>query len=1080
MPVPLPAFPPLDGSLPVIPGFIDFQAQHNGDRPWVLFPSGSSVDSVSYAEYCDATHRMAWALRPDGTRADGAVVAVIVHCDTVLYLALLSGLVRAGYKPFAMSPKNSVPAFVDMFQRTGCRHIISQPALDPLVADIQRQLASQKVHVNIRPLPALLDIFPSFGSELKNPSAAIPFPPPSKPHAMDDVVVYLHSSGSTGFPKPIPQTQRTMLEWCASPLYIEARKRGSVFGTMPLPSFHTFGFYVQWYLPLMTSSPTALYYPMSPAPPVVPTPSNHLAACRATRTNSLAIVPAFIEAWAQDEESISYLKTLEILIYSGGPLSKAVGDKLVAAGVPLRAVYGATEHGVNTLPFDAASTAPGSDGTSSEAWEWVRFADHVNCRWVPQGDGSYELQYLTSDRHTPAIENLPDARGYATSDLFVPHPRKKGLWRITGRKDDVIVLATGEKVVPIPQECMLVSSPLVTGALMFGHGRHSCGILIEVRVEHALDPEDSTALADFRNKLWPLIEGANALAPTFARIFKEMIIVTRVDKPLPRVAKGTVVRAQALQLYSDEIEKLYNTVADSADTRGIAPPATWEAGDIKLWLASHVALVNNGKTISPSRDMFDQGFDSLHATFLRNRIVGAFRANPDADVQRAASRVSQNFIFEHPTLDALADAVAATVCAEAPAGAADAIAHIQEMLEHYVRQVPTPRWAHPAPAPGVVVLLTGTTGSVGAHALAALLAHPRVTRVYTLNRGVDVRARQEAAFVERGLPVALLAGRKYAPLSGDATAEGMALDGVMLTELRMSLTHVVHNAWRVDFNLALASFEKYVASTLKMVQFCCSCAQPVKLVFTSSISAAFGWDVNKGPVPDRVLDDPTVALALTLGYGASKFVAENIVARATRNGLQATSLRVGQVCGARLTGAWSTSEWVPIIVKSSAALGMFPHLEGTVSWIPVDAVSNALVDLIVSDKVLPEVLNVVHPSSVPWSRVFEHIGTQLGQRNLTVLPLSDWVRAVEEIAAEGRPENLERVPAVKILQFLRKVLHDSSVKPDSSYTEAAGVPEYATANLLAFCPSAASLEPLGEADVRAWMDHWKAQGYLKL
>ena len=52
------------------------------------------------------------------------------------------------------------------------------------------------------------------------------------------------------------------------------------------------------------------------------------------------------------------------------------------------------------------------------------------------------------------------------------------------------------------------------------------------------------------------MEEANSKAPAFARIFKEMIIVTRPDKPLPRAAKGTVVRPQALQLYGEEIQNL--------------------------------------------------------------------------------------------------------------------------------------------------------------------------------------------------------------------------------------------------------------------------------------------------------------------------------------------------------------------------------------------------------------------------------------------------------------------------------------------------------------------------------------------
>ena len=42
----------------------------------------------------------------------------------------------------------------------------------------------------------------------------------------------------------------------------------------------------------------------------------------------------------------------------------------------------------------------------------------------------------------------------------------------------------------------------------------------------------------------------------YGRISKEMIIVTSRDRPLPRAAKGTVVRKQAIALYNDDVEKL--------------------------------------------------------------------------------------------------------------------------------------------------------------------------------------------------------------------------------------------------------------------------------------------------------------------------------------------------------------------------------------------------------------------------------------------------------------------------------------------------------------------------------------------
>ena len=108
---------------------------------------------------------------------------------------------------------------------------------------------------------------------------------------------------------------------------------------------------------------------------------------------------------------------------------------------------------------------------------------------------------------------------------------------------------------------------------MFGRGQNQCGILLEPAAQYVVDPTDRVEMAKFRNMIWcasrsfakvkglnvsprPIIEEANRNAPTFARIFKEMIIVTDKARPLPRAAKGTVIRKQALSLYENEINEL--------------------------------------------------------------------------------------------------------------------------------------------------------------------------------------------------------------------------------------------------------------------------------------------------------------------------------------------------------------------------------------------------------------------------------------------------------------------------------------------------------------------------------------------
>jgi hypothetical protein len=53
----------------------------------------------------------------------------------------------------------------------------------------------------------------------------------------------------------------------------------------------------------------------------------------------------------------------------------------------------------------------------------------LNIQWDWQPDGSAELRLLPTATHTLAVQNMPGG-GYATSDLWIGHPKKDGLWRM--------------------------------------------------------------------------------------------------------------------------------------------------------------------------------------------------------------------------------------------------------------------------------------------------------------------------------------------------------------------------------------------------------------------------------------------------------------------------------------------------------------------------------------------------------------------------------------------------------------------------------------------------------------------------
>ena len=68
-------------------------------------------------------------------------------------------------------------------------------------------------------------------------------------------------------------------------------------------------------------------------------------------------------------------------------MSEKNGNKLVAAGVKLDTLYGATEFGAHTNMLDW-------DVKPCTEWAWLSFSDRMRCRWISQGDGTYELQTL--------------------------------------------------------------------------------------------------------------------------------------------------------------------------------------------------------------------------------------------------------------------------------------------------------------------------------------------------------------------------------------------------------------------------------------------------------------------------------------------------------------------------------------------------------------------------------------------------------------------------------------------------------------------------------------------------------------
>ncbi|KAF9244919.1 putative aminoadipate reductase [Melanogaster broomeanus] len=1005
------AHPPLDGSL-FVTDMVEFNATHNTNLTLYAFYEDRTNDihNISHLEFHRACQRIAHAVRPNRQGLDNEVVAIIANSDTILCHALMMGVAYAG--------------------------LIVRPLLDGIRTEVA-SLGDGSIQLQIEAPPALAYAYPKLGKETAS-DPFVPYPKAEKRPLNDDIMCYLHSSGSTGFPKPIPITYLTAVRWCMMPPTIEHVDIpiDIRIGVAFLPSFHIMGTLFQLFLPMASLKSVSVYAPTSyhvpTAAPVMPNPQNAI-------------------------ETVELLSSLQYVIVGGGPLSKKTGEALVAAGVKLSSIYGATELGTLTYAF--------RNPTEQNLWEWVRFTRNSRIRWAPQGDGTYECQILTCPTHHPSVENLPDVKGYATSDVFVKHPTVEGLYKLYHRKiDDVLVLSSGEKTVPAPIENTISSNPFLSGVCMFGRGRHQVGILVEPRAEYAIDAADDKQVAEFRNKIWPEVEEANKEAPTFSRIFKEMILVISKEKPMLRTGKGTVMKKATMTQYESEIEALYESVVGSG--MDVPLPSDWSQIEVENWLMVHATTVNLDKRVQVDADLFEQGFDSLSSNFLKNRITSSMGASSDEDIRDAASRISQNIIFSNPTIRLLAQDLIQLYSVGLGEEKVSSDAETTNDSSNDARY-----------ANGQAVLLTGTTGGLGSYLLASLLRNEDVKVVYAFNRPsrtTTIKLRQRAAFEDRGLEVDLLESEKLVYVEGDAGQRKLGLDDNLYEELRDFVTVIIHNAWRLDFNLSLASFEMNVRGTRSLVDLALSSKRSSKprFLFTSSISSAQGWDKSKGAFPEEVQYDASVAAGV--GYGASKYVCERIL---VKSGLPASSFRIGQVTGGGPRGAWSTTDWVPIIVKSSVIIEALPEARGVAAWLPPRAVSDAVLDIAFAEDKPPIAVNLVHPRPVEWVSLMKPISSALYQKNLTseplpLVPFDQWVTRLEKYAADASE------PAIKLLDFFRALAQQDTMirqsgRPDA---EAVGFTDLMTDTAQRVSKTMRELEPLSPSDVKRWVDYWESVG----
>ncbi|KAJ7157757.1 putative polyketide synthase [Mycena filopes] len=367
-----------------------------------------------------------------------------------------------------------------------------------------------------------------------------------------------------------------------------------------------------------------------------------------------------------------------------------------------------------------------------------------------------------------------------------------------------------------------------------------------------------------------------------------------------------------------------------------------------------------------------------------------------------------------------------------------------------------------------VILLTGSTGALGCHLLAQLLSDRDVKHVYALNRqvsgGLTLADRQATALERQGLPPVLVHSQKLTLLVGNFAEADFCITSGMMDELRSTVTHIIHNAWRVDFMAPLSEFESLVTGTRQLIQFAIESSAPVPISFSFISTIAVYQNVNPStPAPEAPILDPKVAARSA--YVESKWVAERLVQMASEEQhLNANVIRVGLLTGSP-NGSWDTAHWVPALAQSAVHIGCLPDGDGPVSWLPINTAAAAIVEMRNS---MNQTLHLIHPRPATWKTIMEPFASAM---NVPLVPYAEWfarLRGTAEFAAG----NVAALRLVDLFQFgltptvnkesmglLPRVLSDRGTKAAPILLDE-------------------KLTPLGPTDVRKWVHYWRAVGFL--
>ncbi|KAK7965910.1 NRPS-like enzyme [Apiospora aurea] len=1003
-------------------------------------------------------------------------VALFVQSD-LSFVATFFALFRLGCKALIMSIRLGEPACLNLLTTTECDTILygTTARITAAIADLKKAVPRLRFMPTGRTSPEPF-IRPIADKEAE--------------HVQTSLI--MHSSGSTGLPKPLFLSHRSIITTLPTGTGLRAFNA--------LPWYHVHGLFTSL-MAMWMRQPAHLFNAHLPL-----TAENLILALKEARPEICHCVPYTLKLMAESEDGIEVLRRCKYVTSAGARTPDEVGNRVVNAGVK----FGDRGGPRGGLLY----REPGDD-----TWDYVRpypsLRPYMIFKLRSGGGGDtdvYEAVYLKTHPALKMSNSDSPPGSFHSRDLWTPHPTLPDAWKYVARDDDTVTLLSGEKILPLGIEGAIRESPLVRDALVVGNDRLAPGVLVFRAAATAHVPALSDA--EFVDAIWPHVQAGNQLADEFARIPRDMVVPIPADVDYPATDKGNLIRGAAYAQFRDYIDAMYAEKKKKpphrhlqANGRQLITPA--KKLDIKELERIILDLLHDQVEIRMPdiyTDFFAAGVDSLRAAQLRRILL------QNLDLGSSHDSLPTNAIYDAGNVENLAQKLYAMSLSgnglasngqtiPGPATAHGDSGSDLELMQTLIDEYGTFERRKPGDLPNPekeTVILTGATGALGAHILHLLLQDPQVDKIYCLVRSSSTNSAKDAADRVQTSPAHAAPldrdRQKLAALTTDdlgAPNLGLSSPAIFAT-LQATTTMVVHAAWPVNFNLGLASFRSQLAGLRRLLGLAAD--RRGRVLHAGRVGGA------RGPLADLARAAPT-------GYAWSKLVGERIcelaaaasmskgkAAISTSNGegdgdddgagssqQHVAVLRVGQVAADTEHGIWNEKEAIPLLVRSGAQIGALPRFgkrPGRCQWMPADTAAQAVLDLAArmtsalkppngvtkgptgneagieisvgddsgsNGSTEPNVssaalfYNLVAPHHFSWNDEFLPAVRASGVLRFEEVDLPEWLARLRTRAVELGDEAEERLPAIKLADYYERSYMEKDGEEDSGRDSSAGL-----------------------------------------